>query len=59
MVTLRPVVGTVDVDAIRESVRTRLPQDPRDIHIVDELPQTPTGKIPRRKVRDDLLALDL
>jgi hypothetical protein len=24
MVTLRPVVGTVDVDAIRESVRTRL-----------------------------------
>ena len=35
----------------------RLLKTPETIHIVEELPQTATGKILRRQVRDDLIAL--
>ncbi len=59
MITLRPGVDTVDTEHVREWVRTRLGtlKTPETIHIVEELPQTATGKILRRRVRDDLLAL--
>jgi len=58
MITLRPGVDTVDVEHVREWVRTRLGslKTPETIDIVEELPQTATGKILRRQVRDDLLA---
>ena len=59
MITLRPGVDTIDTEHVRDWVRTRLGslKTPETIHIVEELPQTATGKILRRQVRDDLLAL--
>lgn len=59
MVTLRPGVDSVDVTHIREWVHTRLGglKTPETIEIVEELPQTATGKILRRRVRDDFLRL--
>jgi acyl-CoA synthetase (AMP-forming)/AMP-acid ligase II len=59
MITLRAGVDAVNVDGVREWVRTRLGtlKTPETIEIVDELPQTATGKVLRRQVRDDLLAL--
>jgi acyl-CoA synthetase (AMP-forming)/AMP-acid ligase II len=59
MITLRPGVDTVDIDHVREWVRTRLGslKTPERVEIVEELPQTATGKILRRQVRDDLVRL--
>jgi acyl-CoA synthetase (AMP-forming)/AMP-acid ligase II len=58
MVTLRPGVDTVDLEHLREWVRTRLGslKTPELVVVVEELPQTATGKVLRRQVRDDLLA---
>jgi acyl-CoA synthetase (AMP-forming)/AMP-acid ligase II len=59
MITLRTGVDSVDLEGVRAWVRTRLGslKTPETIEIVEELPQTATGKILRRQVRDDLLAL--
>ena len=49
----------VDVEAIREFVRTILTpyKVPRRLFVVDELPTSLIGKVLRRQVRDNLLAL--
>jgi acyl-CoA synthetase (AMP-forming)/AMP-acid ligase II len=59
MITLRTGVDSIDLDGVRTWVRTRLGslKTPETIEIVEELPQTATGKVLRRQVRDDLLAL--
>jgi acyl-CoA synthetase (AMP-forming)/AMP-acid ligase II len=57
MITLRPGVATVDIGHVREWVRVRAGtlKTPEIIDVCDELPQTATGKILRREVRDELL----
>jgi acyl-CoA synthetase (AMP-forming)/AMP-acid ligase II len=59
MITLRHGVDAVDLEHVREWVRARLGslKTPETVEIVPELPHTATGKILRRQVRDDLLAL--
>jgi long-chain acyl-CoA synthetase len=49
----------VDVEAIREFVRGILTpyKVPRRIFVVDELPKSLIGKVPRRQVRDSLISL--
>jgi len=56
--TLRPGVEEIDVDHVQEWVKARLGslKTPEIIELTDELPQTATGKVLRRQVRDDLLA---
>ena len=55
---VQPVEGVAGDDALREAirdlVRDRLAryEYPRDVAFVDELPQTTTGKIQRRKLRE-------
>ncbi|EJN58592.1 AMP-binding protein [Halogranum rubrum] len=55
---VRPTGSVTDADAIRDElrdlVRSRLAkyEYPREIEFVDELPQTTTGKIQRRKLRE-------
>jgi acyl-CoA synthetase (AMP-forming)/AMP-acid ligase II len=58
MITLRTGVDTVDLDHVREWVRARVGsfRVPEIIEITDELPQTATGKVLRRQVREDLHA---
>ena len=58
MVVLAPGVDEVDFEHVREWVRTRVGslKTPEIIEICGELPQTGSGKVLRRKVRDDLLA---
>jgi acyl-CoA synthetase (AMP-forming)/AMP-acid ligase II len=58
MITLRLGVEDVDLAGVREWVRTRLGslKTPETIEIVEELPQTATGKVLRRQVRDELLS---
>ena len=58
MVVLAPGVEEVDFEHVREWVRTRVGslKTPEIIEICDELPQTGSGKVLRRQVRDDLLA---
>ena len=58
MVVLAPGVESIDVDHVREWVRTRIGtlKTPEVIETCDELPQTGSGKVLRRQVRDDLLA---
>ncbi|MET0919576.1 MAG: AMP-binding protein [Acidimicrobiia bacterium] len=58
MVVLAPGVDSIDVTAVREWVRTRIGslKTPELIETCDELPQTGSGKVLRRQVRDDLIA---
>ena len=58
LVVLAPGVDEIDVDHVRDWVRTRIGslKTPEVIETCDELPQTPSGKVLRRQVRDDLLA---
>ena len=53
MVSLRAGVDEVDVEHVREWVRERLGslKTPEIVEVVDEVPQTPTGKILRREVK--------
>src|SRR3954451_23783576 len=53
MIPLRPGVDTIDADHVRDWVRTRLGslKTPEVIVVVDEVPQTATGKILRREVK--------
>ena len=57
MITLRDGVSSVDLDHVREWVRARVGslRTPQTVHVVPELPQTATGKVQRREVRDQLL----
>ena len=57
MVVLAPGVEAVDVEHVREWVRTRIGslKTPEIIETCEELPQTGSGKVLRRQVRDDLL----
>jgi acyl-CoA synthetase (AMP-forming)/AMP-acid ligase II len=57
MVVLAPGVEAIDVEHVREWVRTRVGslKTPEVIETCDELPQTGSGKVLRRQVRDDLL----
>ena len=56
MVTVRPGAGGVDPIELREWSRRRLGsiKTPEVIVVADELPQTPTGKVVRRVVREQL-----
>ncbi len=58
MITLRPDAVEVDLDHVRDWVRTRVGslKTPEIIELADDLPQTATGKVLRRRVRDELLA---
>lgn len=58
MVVLAPGVVEIDVEHVREWVRTRVGslKTPEIIETCEELPQTGSGKVLRRQVRDDLLA---
>ena len=58
MITLRPDTVEVDVDHVRDWVRARVGslKTPEIIELADDLPQTATGKVLRRQVRDELLA---
>ncbi|MFC4449060.1 acyl-CoA synthetase [Halorussus aquaticus] len=55
---VQPVGGATPEDALREEIRDLVREDlakheyPREIAFLDELPQTTTGKIQRRKLRD-------
>jgi acetyl-CoA synthetase len=55
---VQPVVGVVGNDALREAIRDLVRENlarheyPREIEFVGELPQTTTGKIQRRKLRE-------
>ncbi|MFC4551214.1 MULTISPECIES: acyl-CoA synthetase [Halorussus] len=55
---VQPVRGVAGDDALREEIRTLVRDElakheyPREIEFLDELPQTTTGKIQRRKLRD-------
>jgi acyl-CoA synthetase (AMP-forming)/AMP-acid ligase II len=53
MISLRPGVEEIDLDHVREWVRARLGslKTPQTIVVVDEVPQTATGKILRREVK--------
>jgi acyl-CoA synthetase (AMP-forming)/AMP-acid ligase II len=57
-VTIRPDATDVDIDHVRDWARERVGslKAPEEVKVVDELPQTATGKVLRRKVRDDFLA---
>ncbi len=59
-VLLRPgrLASTALAEEIRESVRTRLARHecPRDVHFVDTLPMTASGKILRRELRQRVLS---
>jgi acyl-CoA synthetase (AMP-forming)/AMP-acid ligase II len=57
MVTVRPHVPDLDLDHVRDWVRARVGslKTPQLIVVTDELPQTATGKILRRVVRDQLI----
>ncbi len=48
--------GDLDEDALVAHVRERLARYkvPRRIHQFDELPKTPTGKVLKRELRDEL-----
>jgi acyl-CoA synthetase (AMP-forming)/AMP-acid ligase II len=48
--------GQVDVDAVREWVNGRVApyKRIRELHVVDALPRTPSGKLLRRRVREPL-----
>jgi len=54
---VQPVAGTVGDDALRAEIRDLVRENlakheyPREIEFMDELPQTTTGKIQRRKLR--------
>ena len=56
MISLRAGVEEIDIDHVREWVRTRIGslKTPEIIVVVEEVPQTATGKILRRQVKDDL-----
>ncbi|MFC7006931.1 AMP-binding enzyme [Halalkalicoccus salilacus] len=55
---VQPVRGTAGDDALREELRELVREKlakyeyPREIEFVEELPQTTTGKIQRRKLRE-------
>jgi acyl-CoA synthetase (AMP-forming)/AMP-acid ligase II len=53
MISLRPGVEEIDIDHVREWVRERIGslKTPELIVVVDEVPQTATGKILRREVK--------
>jgi long-chain acyl-CoA synthetase len=52
-VSLKPG-SDVQAPALIEHCRARLAayKSPRQIHVLDDLPKTPTGKILRRELRD-------
>ena len=56
MVTMRPDATGVDPTELREWSRKQLGsiKTPEVIVVADELPQTPTGKVVRRLVREQL-----
>jgi acyl-CoA synthetase (AMP-forming)/AMP-acid ligase II len=58
MITLRPGVEEIDIEHVQEWVKARLGslKTPEIVELTEELPQTATGKVLRRAVRDDLLA---
>ncbi len=58
MITLRPDAVEVEIDHVLDWVRTRVGslKTPEIIELADDLPQTATGKVLRRQVRDELLA---
>jgi acetyl-CoA synthetase len=55
---VQPDAGSRRPDALREEIRDRVRENlakheyPREVEFVDELPQTTTGKIQRRKLRE-------
>ncbi|MEF8789750.1 MAG: AMP-binding protein [Haloarculaceae archaeon] len=55
---VQPVAGVTGDDALREEIRDLVRENlaqyeyPREIEFIDQLPQTTTGKIQRRKLRD-------
>jgi acetyl-CoA synthetase len=55
---VQPVAGVTGDDALREEIRDLVRENlaqyeyPREIEFMDQLPQTTTGKIQRRKLRD-------
>jgi acetyl-CoA synthetase len=55
---VQPVAGVTGDDALREEIRDLVRENlakheyPREIEFMDELPQTTTGKIQRRKLRE-------
>jgi acyl-CoA synthetase (AMP-forming)/AMP-acid ligase II len=53
MISLRAGVDEIDIDHVRDWVRERIGslKTPEDIVVVDEVPQTATGKILRREVK--------
>ena len=55
MISLRPGVDEIDLDHVRDWVRERIGslKTPEIIEVVDEVPQTATGKILRREVSAD------
>jgi acyl-coenzyme A synthetase/AMP-(fatty) acid ligase len=48
--------GQVDVEALRAWVNDRVAPHKRlrELHVVDALPRTPSGKLLRRRVREPL-----
>jgi acyl-CoA synthetase (AMP-forming)/AMP-acid ligase II len=56
MIVLRPGVETIDTEHLCQWVRDRLGshKTPEQIVVADDIPQTATGKILRRQVREDL-----
>jgi acyl-CoA synthetase (AMP-forming)/AMP-acid ligase II len=56
MIVLRPGVDAIDTDHLRQWVRDRLGslKTPEQIVVAEDIPQTATGKILRRQVREDL-----
>jgi acyl-CoA synthetase (AMP-forming)/AMP-acid ligase II len=48
------VVGDVDGDAVRRAARTRLAayKCPKEVHVVTEIPRTPSGKVSRASLAD-------
>ena len=58
LITLRAGVQEIDVEHVKEWVRARIGslKTPEIVELTDELPQTATGKVLRREVRDELLA---
>jgi acyl-CoA synthetase (AMP-forming)/AMP-acid ligase II len=57
-ITVRADVPDLDLEHVRDWVRERVGslKTPEEIRVVEELPQTATGKILRRQVRDDFAA---
>jgi acyl-CoA synthetase (AMP-forming)/AMP-acid ligase II len=56
-ITVRPNVPDLDPEHVRDWVRARVGslKTPEEVRVVEDLPQTATGKILRRQLREELL----